>query len=130
MARKRVKKRTHVGANNRAGSDYSARTDLGARTNNCSRIDGDAVALVAAHLASTLRARHAPEASGWSRAGPRLRPLGLVGALRGLVVLERLRRVDVAERGVPGHELLGGGDVEVLGEHGADRLHLHLPEAG
>src|SRR5437763_1393113 len=58
-----------------------------------------------------------------------LRPLGLVSLLRGLVVGERLRGVDVTERRMPRHEPLGGLDAVLLREHGAERLHLHLAEA-
>src|SRR5271155_3400774 len=54
-----------------------------------------------------------------------LRPLRLVRLLGRLVVLQRLRRIDVAERGVRRHELLRGGQLVALGEHGAERLDLH-----
>src|SRR5581483_10380058 len=63
-------------------------------------------------------------------AGSDLRPLGLVGALRGLVVHQRLRRVDIAEGWVRWHESPRGLDAEALGQHGAERLDLHLAEAG
>ena len=43
---------------------------------------------------------------------------------------EPLRGVDVAERGVVGDEPLACGHVEPLGEHRAERLDLHLAEAG
>ena len=62
--------------------------------------------------------------------GRAARPLGLVLALGRLVVGERLRRVDVAERRMPRDELARGLDAEALGEHGPERLDLHLAEAG
>ena len=56
--------------------------------------------------------------------------LRLVGALGGLVALERFLRVDVADRGVGWDEPLGGLHAEPLREHRAERDHLHVPEAG
>ena len=64
-----------------------------------------------------------------SRAGAGLRPLRLVDALLLLVLLERLWRVHVAERRVPGHELAGGLHSEVLEQDRSQRLDLHLAEA-
>src|SRR5512133_3309303 len=55
--------------------------------------------------------------------------LGLVRALLRLVVLERLRRVDVPERRMARHEVLCDRDVEALREHRAHCCHLHLAEA-
>jgi hypothetical protein len=65
-----------------------------------------------------------------SGGGPGPLGLGLVRALGGLVVGQGLRRVDVAERRMPGHEGLGGANAEPLGQHGAQRGDLHLSEAG
>src|SRR5919201_2826069 len=56
--------------------------------------------------------------------------LGLVRALGVLKALERLGRVDVAERRVVRNELLRGLNAEALREHRAERGHLHPPEAG
>src|SRR3954467_15788302 len=59
-----------------------------------------------------------------------LGPLRLVDALGGLVVGQSLRRVHVAEGRMRGNEVLGRLDAEALCEHGAERLDLHLSEAG
>src|SRR6185295_4624207 len=53
----------------------------------------------------------------------------LVRALLGLVRLERLGRIDVAERRVVRRQLASRLDVEPLREHSAERLDRHLPEA-
>ena len=53
-----------------------------------------------------------------------------MGALGGLVALERFLGVDVAERRVGRNEPLGGLHAEALREHRAERDHLHVPEAG
>src|SRR5687767_4026103 len=53
----------------------------------------------------------------------------LVRALAGLVLLERLPRVHVAERRMRRHQRLGQRDAEPLREHGRERVHLHLAEA-
>src|SRR6187551_2590826 len=87
--------------------------------------------------------RRAPRGSAWrSRApgqtgrlgGSRLRSTGahlcLVGALRGLVGLEGLDRVDVAKRGEVRGEWARHLDAEALQEDGAQRQHLHVAEAG
>src|SRR5919197_3747817 len=50
-------------------------------------------------------------------------------ALLRLVLLERLRRIDVAERRMIRDEVLRGVDAEALREHRAERLDLHLAEA-
>jgi pimeloyl-ACP methyl ester carboxylesterase len=57
-------------------------------------------------------------------------PLGLVRALGGLVVDQSLGGIHVSERGMPGHQIARRGDPETLGEHGAQRLDLHLAEPG
>src|SRR5262249_14331521 len=70
-------------------------------------------------------------ASGTTRDPPvlGLRPQRrLVRALGGLVALQRLPRVDVAERGMAGDETPCGLDAEPLGEDRAQRLDLHLAE--
>ena len=56
--------------------------------------------------------------------------LRLVLALRSLVSLQRFRRVDLAETGVGRDKRLRELHPELLGQHGAERGHLHLPEAG
>jgi hypothetical protein len=53
-----------------------------------------------------------------------------VRALARLVLGQRLRGVDVAERRVLGDERLGHRDAVALGQHGGQRLDLHLAEAG
>jgi hypothetical protein len=53
-----------------------------------------------------------------------------VGAFGRLVVDQRLRGVDVTERRMRRHEVLGGVEPEALGEDGAQRLHLHVAEPG
>src|SRR5881227_3388987 len=54
----------------------------------------------------------------------------LVGALRGLVLLERLRRVDVTQRRVTRRHLARDADVEPLREHCRQRSDLHVAVAG
>src|ERR671911_3137090 len=61
-------------------------------------------------------------------AGSGLGPLRLVGGLRRLIFLERLRRVDVAERRMRRHELAGGLHPEVLEQDRPERRSLHLTE--
>src|SRR5437660_5444579 len=56
--------------------------------------------------------------------------LRLVRPLHGLVVLERLSGIDVAECRVRGCQLARRRDTEALREHSAQRLDRHLPEAG
>ena len=53
-----------------------------------------------------------------------------MGPLGGLVVGERLGRVDTAEAGVLRHERRRHPDAEAESEHGAETRDLHLPEAG
>ena len=50
--------------------------------------------------------------------------------LRLLVIGQRLRRIDVAQGRMRRHQLASGLDVEALGEDRAERLDLHLAEAG
>ena len=66
--------------------------------------------------ASAAAAWRALAAAGTRRA----LPLGLVGPLGRLVVGQGLRRIDVAERGMPGHEPVGRGHAELLGQHRAE----------
>src|SRR5580704_10307410 len=63
-------------------------------------------------------------------AGVHLQPLGLVEALGCLVVEQRLLGVHVSKRRVARYEILGRFDVEALGQHGAERLDLHVSEPG
>src|SRR2546421_11002628 len=56
--------------------------------------------------------------------------LRLVRPFHGLVVLERLSGIDVAECRVRGCQLARRRDTEALREHSAQRLDRHLPEAG
>src|SRR5437763_8378827 len=79
--------------------------------------------------ASQLRSGQARLPRGLRRGAAPGAPLPLVRPLCALVVGERLRRVHVAQRGVRRHEALRGGHAEALGEHRAERLDLHLPEA-
>ena len=78
--------------------------------------------------------------TGGARSAPRVRAQntsGVSGTSRGLLVLalpalvsvEVLRRGDVAERGVVRRDLLGRLHAELLREHRAQRLDLHLAEA-
>src|SRR5207247_7237699 len=55
---------------------------------------------------------------------------GFVGALLRLVLLERLWRIDIAERRMVRDQVLRDRDVEALRQHRAECLDLHLPEAG
>src|SRR4051794_9363844 len=55
---------------------------------------------------------------------------GLVRALRRLVAVERLERVDVAERRVARRQLLRGRDAEPLRQHRRERTDLHVAETG
>src|SRR5205814_4905686 len=65
-----------------------------------------------------------------SACGLRRHPRGLVRLLRGLVVGESLRGVDIPEGRMTRHEILGYSNVEALREHGSERLDLHLAEPG
>src|SRR5437763_10471499 len=56
--------------------------------------------------------------------------LRLPGPLLGLIGLERLGRIDVAERRMGRGQLARRLDPEPLREHGAERLDRHCPEAG
>src|SRR5213079_2073020 len=66
---------------------------------------------------------------GRGNASTRCAERRLVGALLRLVGLERLGRIDVAERGMARDEALRRRDAEALRQHRAERLHLHLAEA-
>jgi hypothetical protein len=59
----------------------------------------------------------------------RLAQACLVSALAGLVLGERLGRVDVAERRVRRDERRCGRDVQPVREHRRERRHLHLAES-
>src|SRR4026207_489789 len=56
--------------------------------------------------------------------------LRFVRPLHGLVVLERLRGIDVAECRVRRCKLTCCFDTEALREHSSERLDRHLPKAG